>query len=88
MVEVMAWAFSHGITMGLPYNNTVEYRRSSDEDEKEWGLLTSFVEHENVTLALRFASRTFSLHQSAMALTRNEHEETSATSATLCSSWI
>ena len=33
---------------GLRYDNTVEYRRSSDEEEeKEWGLRTDFVEEQN-----------------------------------------
>ena len=57
----MALAFPRGITIGLLYNNTIEYQRSSDEEEKEWGLRTDFVEHENETLALCFVAYLFPL---------------------------
>src|ERR1700679_739858 len=49
-----------------------------DEEEKEWGLRTDFVEHKNETLALRFAPAYLFLYQSTTApswVTGIEHEE-------------
>jgi hypothetical protein len=63
---------------GLRYNNTVEFRRSPDKEEKQWGLRTDFVEHKNEALALRFAPTHLFLNQSATApswVTRIEHQE-------------
>ena len=36
---------SRARNQGLRHINMIEYRRSRDEDEKEWGLRTDFVEH-------------------------------------------
>jgi hypothetical protein len=72
------------VAPGLRYNNTVEYQWSSDEEEKEWGLRTDFVEREAPPSASRLciSSSTSRLRHPAGSRTSSTRRMTSASSTT------
>ena len=88
MAEVCEPWHGHSTVALLYYRSYVTVIRSNIGDlqmkRRKWGLRTDFVERENSPLRVAYPF----LYKSAMALMRNEHEETPASSTTLCSTWV